>query len=193
MERCCWTRHGFDTGIQKESHKNEAFGASGSHSRDHHVNTTIQSAPTVETTATMSEAPQGDLVEVEWHGKKLYLKKEKLDEWHAIDSNEQRVDYVNSHPEVRSGQAIAVHRINRERALQEPDDLVLVHWSGTKVGSVTASVRCNADTPRPSSHHLALPTLCQVLLLERAQLDEWYHSSFEDHVDFVQKHPEAQL
>jgi hypothetical protein len=136
----------------------------GSHSHDHHVNhqpptiTTIQSASTVlATTATMSEAPQGELVEVEWHGKKLYLKKEKLDEWHAIESNEQRVDYVNSHPEVRSGQPIAVHRINRERALQEPDDLVLVHWSGTKVRSVTASFLRNTDAPRPSSHHLALP------------------------------------
>jgi hypothetical protein len=111
----------------------------GSHSHDHHVNhypPTTQSVSTVKTTAIMSEAPQGELVEVEWHGKKLYLKKEKLDEWHAIDSNEQRVDYVNSHPEVRSGQAIAVHRINREPLLRQ----------------------CKADTPRPSSYHLALPT-----------------------------------
>lgn len=33
----------------------------------------------------------------------------------------------------------------------------------------------------------------QVLLLERAQLDEWYNASYEDHVDFVQKHPETEL
>jgi hypothetical protein len=77
-----------------------------------------------------------NLVEVEWHGKKIFLKKDKLDEWHSMVSAEQRVDYVNSHPEVRSGQSISVHRMNHNRDLQEPDDLVLVHWSGSKVRCV---------------------------------------------------------
>lgn len=81
----------------------------------------------------MSGAESENLVEVEWHGKKIFLKKDKLDEWHGLDNAEKQVDYVNSHPEVRSGEAIAVHRLQRERGLQEPDDLVLVHWSGSKV------------------------------------------------------------
>lgn len=81
----------------------------------------------------MSDEANTNLVEVEWGGKKLLLKKEKLDEWHGMTSVEQRADYVNSHPEVRSGEPIAVHRMDRVRNLQEPDDLVLVHWSGNKV------------------------------------------------------------
>ena len=109
---------------------------------------------------------ESDLVEVEWTGRKLFLKKDKLDEWHGMATEEQRVDYINDHPEFRgSGDPIAVHRMkNEKRSLQEPDDLVLVHWSGVKV-----------------------------LLLERSQLDEWYSSSFEDHLDFVKQHPETVL
>lgn len=42
------------------------------------------------------------------------------------------------------------------------DDFVLVHWSGNKI-----------------------------LRLSRKQLDEWFHQSFEMHVDFVKTHPEA--
>jgi hypothetical protein len=112
----------------------------------------------------MSE--EADLVEVEWTGRKLFLKKDKLDEWHAMATDEQRVDYVNDHPEFRhTGGPIGVHRMkNEKQSLQEPDDLVLVHWSGSKV-----------------------------LLLERAQLDEWFSSSYEDHVDFVKQHPETVL
>ena len=77
-----------------------------------------------------------ELVEVEWTGKKLMIKKETLDEWHSMATDEQRVDYINHHPEFRpNGDPIAVHRMksNENRSLQEPDDLVLVHWSGTKV------------------------------------------------------------
>jgi hypothetical protein len=52
-------------------------------------------------------------------------------------TDEQRVDYINSHHEHRhSGDPIGVYRMsktNENRGLQEPDDLVLVHWSGTKV------------------------------------------------------------
>lgn len=82
----------------------------------------------------MSEEPNNnDLVVVEWHGRKIFIKKEKLDEWHGMKSEEQKVDYVNSHPEVRQGEPVSVHRMNRVRALQEDDDLVMVHWSGNKV------------------------------------------------------------
>jgi hypothetical protein len=78
-----------------------------------------------------------DQIEVEWNGKKLLLSKEKLDEWHAMATDEQRVDYINSHHEYRhSGDPIGVYRMSKtdeHRGLQEPDDLVLVHWSGVKV------------------------------------------------------------
>lgn len=79
-----------------------------------------------------------DQIEVEWNGKKLLLSKEKLDEWHAMATDEQRVDYINSHHEYRhSGDPIGVYRMSKKsyehRDLQEPDDLVLVHWSGVKV------------------------------------------------------------
>jgi hypothetical protein len=81
----------------------------------------------------MSEEPvKENLVVVEWHGKKIYLKKDKLDEWHAKKSPEQKVDYINSHPDIRG--PVNVHRMMKNnRDLQEPDDLVLVHWSGNKV------------------------------------------------------------
>lgn len=58
---------------------------------------------------------------------------------------------------------VAVHRENGSE-LQTPDDLVLVKWSGDKL-----------------------------LLLERKQLDVWYHGSYEDHVDFVETHPETEI
>jgi hypothetical protein len=83
-----------------------------------------------------------NLVEVEWSGKKLLLKQEKLDEWLALYTDDQKVGYVNSHPEIRNptnGGPVAVHRTmgnHENRSLQEPDDLVLVHWSGVKVGRV---------------------------------------------------------
>ena len=90
----------------------------------------------------MSEEPNKDLVEVEWHGRKIFLKKDKLDEWHGMESAEQKVDYVNTHPEVRSGAPVTVHRLNRVQPLQEPDDLVLVHWSGNKVRIATRRWFC---------------------------------------------------
>jgi hypothetical protein len=89
---------------------------------------------------------ENDLVEVEWTGKKLLLKKDKLDEWHSMANNEQRVDYMNSHPEFRhSGDPIMVHRMDnsKNRSLQEPDDLVLVHWSGTKVKNLHLQTTVN--------------------------------------------------
>jgi hypothetical protein len=81
---------------------------------------------------------ESDLIEVEWTGKKILLKKDKLDEWHMMATDEQRIDYINSHPEFRHapGDSINVYRMNKSnenRSLQEPDDLVLVHWSGNKV------------------------------------------------------------
>jgi hypothetical protein len=80
----------------------------------------------------MSEEPNDNLIEVSWHGKKIYLHKTKLDEWHSQKSDETRVDYINAHPELRD--PVSVHRTSKQnRALQEPDDLVLVTWSGTKV------------------------------------------------------------
>lgn len=128
-------------------------------------------------------------MEVEWHGKKIFLKKDKLDEWHSVKSDEQRVDYINSHPDVRD--PVAVHRMKKDRNLQEPDDLVLVSWSGNKVRLQLSFLNCSILFSRFLRPSLNLGK--QVLLLERAQLDEWYHSSFEDHVDFVQKHPETIL
>ena len=78
-----------------------------------------------------------DQIEVEWNGRKLLLSKDKLDEWHAMATDEQRVDYINSHHEYRhTGDPIGVYRVSPksvQRSLQEPDDLVLVHWSGVKV------------------------------------------------------------
>lgn len=85
-----------------------------------------------------------DQIEVEWNGKKLLLSREKLDEWHAMATDEQRVDYINSHHEYRhSGDPIGVYRMSKadeKRGLQEPDDLVLVHWSGVKVRECTSMI-----------------------------------------------------
>lgn len=61
------------------------------------------------------------------------------------------------------GKNVAVHREGL-MDLQKPDDLVLIKWSGDKL-----------------------------LLLERRQLDDWYASSYEDHVDWVETHPETQI
>ena len=108
----------------------------------------------------MSEEPT--LVEVSWGGKKLYLHQSKLDEWHRLKTADKKVDWINSHPEAR-GENVAVHR-ESGRDLQNPDDLVLVKWSGDKL-----------------------------LLLERKQLDSWYSGSFEDHTDYVETHPETQI
>jgi hypothetical protein len=106
----------------------------------------------------MSEEP--NLVEVEWAGRKLFLHQDKLEEWHAKSTDQQKVQYINTHPGIR--EPVSVHRME-ERDMQNPDDLVLVMWYGHK------------------------------LLLEREQLDEWYHSSFEAHRDFVKRHPAAAL
>jgi hypothetical protein len=102
-----------------------------------------------------------NIVEVNWHGKTLYFTKDKMDEFYSKKSDEQRVEYINSHPEVKT--PVNIYR-SSDRQLQEPDDLVLVKWSGDKL-----------------------------LLLERQQLDDWYSGSYEDHVDFISKHPETLL
>ena len=87
---------------------------------------------------------EANQIEVEWNGKKLLLSKDKLDEWHAMATDEQRVDYINTHHEYRhSGDPIGVYRVspsNVNRSLQEPDDLVLVHWSGTKVRDLSHDI-----------------------------------------------------
>jgi hypothetical protein len=91
----------------------------------------------------MNQEAELPVVEVEWVGKKILLRKDKLDEWHAIATDEQRVDYINGNHEYRhTGDPIGVYRIsktNESRTLQEPDDLVLVHWSGVKVMTQTIS------------------------------------------------------
>ena len=95
-----------------------------------------------------------NLVKVKWAGRQLFLHQDKLEEWHAKSTDSQKVQYINTHPGILGGeqQPVAVHR---ERDTPNPDDLVLVMWSGHQ------------------------------LLLERDQLDKWYHSSFEAHRDFV--------
>ena len=110
----------------------------------------------------MSEEP--NLVEVSWGGRKIFLHQAKLDEWHRLKSADKKVEWINSHPEAR-GENVAVHREGGgSNDLQNPDDLVLVKWSGDKV-----------------------------LLFERKQLDDWYNGSYEDHVDYVETHPEARI
>ena len=91
-----------------------------------------------------------EIVEVNWAGNTLHFKKDKLDEWHSAKTADQKVDWINSHPEARD-ERVAVHREEESTAggTVNPDELVLVSWSGKK------------------------------LLLERAQLEEWYNSSFE--------------
>jgi len=108
---------------------------------------------------------EANLVTVEWGGRKLYLHQSKLDEWHGLKSADKKVDWINDHPEALD-KDVAVHReAGGERSsIQNPEDLVLVKWSGDKL-----------------------------LLFERKQLDEWYSGSFEDHVDYVQQHPETQI
>ena len=85
---------------------------------------------------------------------------------HGLKTADKKVDWINSHPEAR-GQNVALHRENSsavDRALQNSDDLVLVKWSGNKL-----------------------------LLFEREQLDAWYSGSYEEHVDYVETHPESQI
>lgn len=105
-----------------------------------------------------------NLVEVSWGGRKIFLHQSKLDEWHRLKSADKKVEWINSHPEAR-GENVAVHREGGgSNDLQHPEDLVLVKWSGDKV-----------------------------LLFERKQLDDWYSGSYEDHVDYVETHPEARI
>lgn len=105
-----------------------------------------------------------DIVEVNWAGNTLHFKRDKLDEWHSAKTVDQKVDWINSHPEARD-ERVAVHREadSTTGGTMNPDELVLVSWSGKK------------------------------LLLERAQLEDWYNSSYESHVDYVHKHREQLL
>jgi hypothetical protein len=114
-----------------------------------------------------------DMVEVSWSGnKKILIARSKLDEWFHGKAFEEKVDYCESHPELvhTNNKKVAYHHFNYvpRHAAQAPapvlNDYVLVHWSGDKE-----------------------------LLLRREQLDEWYHGSYESHVDYVQKHPECVL
>jgi hypothetical protein len=103
-----------------------------------------------------------NLVKVEWAGRQLFLHQDKLEEWHSNSTDSEKVLYINTHPDIRRGeqQPVAVHR---ERGTSNPDDLVLIMFSG------------------------------QHILLERDQLDEWYNSSFEAHLEFIKRHPEVEL
>lgn len=105
-----------------------------------------------------------EIVEVNWAGKTLHFRKNKLDEWHAAKTADQKLDWINSHPEARD-EDVAVHREKGFSAggTMNPDELVLISWSGKK------------------------------LLLERAQLEDWYNSSYESHVDYVHKNRDAVL
>lgn len=110
-----------------------------------------------------------DMVEVSWSGKKIFIARSKLDEWFHGKAFEEKVDYIESHPELKK--KVAFHHFGHSagrHAAQAPEQVlnnyVLVHWSGNKE-----------------------------LLLRREQLDEWYHGSYEAHVDFVKKHPECVL
>lgn len=122
-------------------------------------------------TPSVASTDSNDHVAVSWSGKKLLIAREKLDEWYHAKPFEEKVDYAESHPELivptktTKQQKIPFHHFNKH-ASQSPNinDYVLVHWSGDKV-----------------------------LLLHRGQLDEWYHSSYEMHHDYVKRHPECVL
>ena len=112
-------------------------------------------------TTNQQMAPNKEFVEVTWSGKKIFLERDKLDEWYHGKSFEDRRDYVETHPYVQ--QKIALHHFNEiPQAPPDPEDYALVHWSGNKV-----------------------------LMLHKKQLDEWFHSSYEKHVDYVKKHPDC--
>jgi hypothetical protein len=129
------------------------------------VPTTADATTTTDDTTSNHE----DMVEVSWSGKKILIARSKLDEWFHGKAFEEQVDYCESHPELlNTKKKIAYHHFGNRHAAQLPppvlNDYVLVHWSGDKE-----------------------------LLLRREQLDDWYHGSYESHVDYVQKHPECVL
>ena len=97
-----------------------------------------------------SESKKGgedSLIEVSWSGRKIFLDRTKLDEWYHEKSFEDRVDFVDTHPFVKG---MRLHHFNEiPKSPPDPDDYVLVHWSG------------------------------KTLMLHRKQLDEWYESSYE--------------
>ena len=102
-----------------------------------------------------------EFVEVTWSGKKLLLKRSSLDEWYHGKSYEDRVQYMEDHPFME--QPVKIHHFDAIPDDTPPDltDYAVVHWSGNKV-----------------------------IMLPKAKLDEWYNSSYEQHVDYVKKHPE---
>jgi hypothetical protein len=132
------------------------------------VPTTADATTTTDDTTSSHE----DMVEVSWSGKKILIARSKLDEWFHGKAFEEKVDYCESHPELldnnQNKKKIAYHHFGSRHAAQLPppvlNDYVLVHWSGDKE-----------------------------LLLRREQLDDWYHGSYESHVNYVQKHPECVL
>ena len=105
-----------------------------------------------------------DFVEVTWSGKKLLLKRSQLDEWFHGKSFEDKVDYVRTHPFTVQ---IPVHKFESKfdpkEELFDPDDYVLIHWSGKD------------------------------LLLEKNMLDKWYDMPYEMHDDYVRHHPDNVL
>jgi hypothetical protein len=143
------------------------------------MTTNNETAPPTTTTTTTTDGTDAtssheDMVEVSWSGKKILIARSKLDEWFHGKAFEEQVDYCESHPELlhnntNTNKKIAYHDFGKNRhAAQLPppvlNDYVLVHWSGDKE-----------------------------LLLRREQLDDWYHGSYESHVDYVKKHPECVL
>lgn len=105
-----------------------------------------------------------ELLEVSWSGKKLLLKRTKLDEWYHSISFEDRVQFFKDHPHLQ--QPIAVHKfadISRDE-VPNADDFALVHWSGDKL-----------------------------LMIPKTELEIWYNEGYEDHVDWVKKHPDSVL
>lgn len=111
-----------------------------------------------------------ETVEVTWSGKKLLIQKNFLETWYH-DSYENRDWYVKEHPWI--SQAIPIHKFKTrgDPEEQEPEapegvdlsQFVVVHFAGKS------------------------------LLLQRTQLDNWYHESPEDRAEFLRSHPSCEI
>lgn len=118
-----------------------------------------------------------DVVLVSWSGKYIFLRRHQLDEWYD-HSYEDHVYFVKTHPwlkvvnprkrakeamEERAKTEEKETKFQKQERWPEQSEDVVVHWSG------------------------------KTLRLKRAQLDEWYNTSFEKRVDYFERHPSCEI
>lgn len=103
------------------------------------------------------------VVEITWSGKKLFLDRATLEEWHN-QSFEARDHFVKTHPWIvhEPARTLKHEKSTEEKEKAKPTDLssfVVVHWNGKS------------------------------LLLKREVLDQWHEQSPEERAEFLTDNP----